>query len=68
MPERMDKEEDKACIAPLRPIGRLFGVLKREGPVVSPEEMEQTIADGACEGDAPDRNHVGPGGLEPPTH
>ncbi len=36
-------------ILPVRPIGRLFGVLKREGPVVSLEEMEQAIAGGACE-------------------
>ena len=36
-------------IVPVRPIERLFGVLKREGPAVSLEEMEQAIAGGACE-------------------
>ncbi len=36
-------------IAPVRPVDRLFGVLKHEGPAVSPEEMEQAIAGGACE-------------------
>ena len=36
-------------IVPVRPIGRLFGVLKCEGPAVSLEEMEQAIAEGACE-------------------
>ena len=68
IPGRMNKEEDKVRIVPVRPIDRLFGVLKREGPVVSLEEMEQAIAEGACEGNAPERNPVGPGGLEPPTH
>ena len=36
-------------IVPVRPIDRLFGVLKREAPAVSLEEMEQAIAEGACE-------------------
>ncbi len=41
--------EGEVRIVPVRPIDRLFGVLKREGPVVSLEEMEQAIAGGACE-------------------
>ena len=36
-------------IVPVRPIGRLFGVLKCEGPAVSLEEMVQAIVEGACE-------------------
>lgn len=36
-------------ILPVRPIGRLFGVVRHEGPTVSVEEMEQAIADGAAE-------------------
>lgn len=35
-------------ILPVRPIGRLFGVLHRDGPAVSVEKMEQAIADEAC--------------------
>ena len=36
-------------ILPVRPIRRLFGVLKHEGPPVTVEEMEQAVADGASE-------------------
>ena len=36
-------------ILPVSPIGRLFGVVRHEGPTVSVEEMEQAIADGAAE-------------------
>ena len=36
-------------ILPVRPIGRLFGVLKCDGPAVSLEEMVQAIVEGACE-------------------
>lgn len=35
-------------ILPVRPIGRLFGILKCDGPPVSIEEMNDAIADGAC--------------------
>ncbi len=34
-------------ILPVRPIGRLFGVLNHDGPPVTVEEMERAIADGA---------------------
>ena len=34
-------------IVPVRPISRLFGVLRHDGPMVTLEEMEQAIADGA---------------------
>lgn len=36
-------------ILPVRPIRRLFGVLKHEGPPVTVAEMEQAVADGASE-------------------
>lgn len=36
-------------IMPVRSINRLFGVLQHDGPAVTIEEMEQAIADGACE-------------------
>ena len=34
---------------PTRPIGRLFGALKHDGPSKSLEDMERAIAEGACE-------------------
>ena len=34
-------------LLPVRPISRLFGVLRHEGRTVTVEEMEQAIADGA---------------------
>ena len=36
-------------ILPVRPIRRLFGVLKHDGPPVTVEEMERAAADGASE-------------------
>ena len=35
-------------ILPVRPIRRLFGALKHDGPPVTTEEMEQAAADGAA--------------------
>ena len=40
---------DKVKNPPTRPISRLFGSLQHDGPAVTVEEMEQAIADGACE-------------------
>ena len=37
-------------ILAVRPISRLFGMLQHNGPAVTLEEMEQSIADGACKG------------------
>lgn len=36
-------------IMPVRSVRRLCGVLQHDGPTVTLEEMEQAIADGACE-------------------
>ena len=36
-------------ILPVRPIRRLFGVLKHDGPPVTVEEMERAVADRASE-------------------
>ena len=41
--------DQEVRILPVRPIGRLFGVLKYSGPVVTVDEMEQAVARGACE-------------------
>ena len=37
-------------ILPVRPIGRLFGALKHDGPPATLEDMDRAIADGASEG------------------
>ncbi len=39
--------DGEARILPVRPIGRLFGVLKHDGPPVTVEEMKRAIADAA---------------------
>lgn len=39
----------KVRILPVRPIGRLFGVLRHDGPAVTVEEMEQAVAGGTVE-------------------
>ena len=36
-------------VLPVRPVGRLFGALKHDGPPVTLEDMERAIAEGACE-------------------
>ena len=36
-------------ILSVRPVGRLFGALKHDGPPVTLEDMERAIAKGACE-------------------
>ena len=41
--------EGKVRILPVRPIGRLFGVLRHEGNTVTVEQMEEAVADGAIE-------------------
>ena len=42
--------EDGVLIMPVRPTRRLFRSLRYEGPVVSLEEMDKAIAEGATEG------------------
>lgn len=36
-------------ILPVRPVGRLFGALKHDGPPVTLEDMEEAVAEGARE-------------------
>lgn len=36
-------------IIPMRPLARLFGALKYEGPPKTLEEMERAVAEGASE-------------------
>ena len=40
---------DEVRIIPMRPLARLFGALKHEGPPKTLEEMERGVAEGACE-------------------
>lgn len=42
-------DDNGARLLPMRPIGRLFGVLKHHGPPKSLEDMERGMAEGACE-------------------
>ena len=42
--------DEGVLIMPVRPVSRLFGRLKYDGPAVSLEDMERAIAEGAVEG------------------
>ena len=42
--------DNEVRILPVRPIGRLFGVLKHDGPSVRLEDMEQAVAEGGVRG------------------
>ena len=41
----LDKE---VRIMPLRPVARLFGAFKHDGPEATLQNMEHAVADGAC--------------------
>ena len=41
-------QDGEVRIRPVRPMSRLFGVVKYDGPPVSLEDMERSIAAGAC--------------------
>lgn len=41
-------ENGEVRLLPVRPVARLFGALKYDGPPVSLEDMERAIADGAA--------------------
>ena len=40
-------QDGEVRIMPVRPIARLFGVLRHDGPLVTLDDMERAIADGA---------------------
>ena len=42
-------QNEDVRIVKVRPINRLFGVLRHEGPAVTLEEMDRAIASGATE-------------------
>ena len=42
-------DNNEVRMIPVRPLSRLFGVLRHEGPPVTLEDMDRAIADGAKE-------------------
>ena len=40
--------DNQVRVLPMRPIGRLFGALKHDGPLVTLEDMERAIAEETC--------------------
>lgn len=42
-------DNNEVRLLPVRPVSRLFGALKYDGPPVSLEDMERAIADGASD-------------------
>ncbi len=42
-------QDGEVRIRAVRPIGRLFGALKHNGPARTMEDMERAIVDGACQ-------------------
>ena len=43
-------QDDQVQIMAVRPIERLFGILRHDGPAVTLEEMDHAAGDGAVEG------------------
>ena len=41
--------DNEVRVLPVRPVGRLFGALKHDGPPMTLEDIERAIAEGACE-------------------
>ena len=41
--------EGEVRIMPVRPVSRLFGILRHDGPAATLEDMERAIAEGACD-------------------
>ena len=42
-------QDREVRILPVRPVSRLFGVLRHDGPAATLEDMERAIAEGACD-------------------
>ena len=41
-------QDREVRILPVRPVRRLFGILRHDGPPATLEDMERAIAEGAC--------------------
>jgi len=42
-------ENNEVRILPAKPVSRLFGYLRYDGPEVSLQDMDNAIAEGACD-------------------
>ena len=42
-------QDREVRILPVRPVSRLFGILRHDGPPATLEDMERAIAEGACD-------------------
>ena len=42
-------QDGEVRIVPVRSVGRLFGILRHDGPAATLEDMDRAIAEGACE-------------------
>jgi AbrB family looped-hinge helix DNA binding protein len=42
-------QEGEVRITPVRPVSRLFGILRHDGPAATLEDMERAIAEGASD-------------------
>ena len=42
-------QDGEVRIMPVRPVSRLFGILRHDGPAAILEDMERAIAEGACD-------------------
>ena len=43
-------QDGEVRILPVRPVSRLFGILRHDGPAATLEDMDRAIAEGTCEG------------------
>ena len=43
-------QDGEVRIVPVRPVSRLFGILRHDGPAAALEDMDRAIAEGAYEG------------------
>ncbi len=43
-------DNNEVRIVPIRPLSRLFGALKHDGPAVTLKEMDRAVEDGALNG------------------
>ena len=43
-------QDGEVRIVPVRPVSRLFGILRHDGPAARLEDMDRAIAEGAYEG------------------
>ena len=42
-------QDGEVRIVPVRPVTRLFGILRHDGPAATLQDMERAIVEGACD-------------------